>query len=244
MLKDMHGNDMLEPAQVFVCKQAVALTPEFDISIGKPLRKLEQGEALDLCGEEKTDEKNGMTRCQVKARSDGSTGWVTRRGNQGTEYLEESSKHRVCKAAIPLEQRFESGSALVKTLEPGDLLEVKDGPRTQTKEGASRLQGRNLADGAVGWFNGPSDVTVPWAPLHRCRQSTLLTDGLEVTNVGRTLRKLEPNEMVEALDTPAVAQATGLLRVRVRAERDGVCGFATVRSTQGVTFLEPVTSER
>jgi len=239
-LKNAQGASVLEQTKVLVCKHGVALTNSFDIGDGsKPIRKLEVGEAVDIAGEEKVDEKRSMTRCQVRARSDGAEGWATRKGNQGTAYLEESDAHYVCKIAAPLEQRFQSGSALVKMLEVGDLVDVaQSGPKTETKEGARRLKGRSLLDGAVGWVNGPSEVTVPWAPTHRCKGSSTLTTGVDVS--GAAVRKLEAGESLTALDVPDADRSTGLQRVRVRCDWDGACGYATVRSSTGAVFVEPV----
>merc|ERR1719221_978879 len=118
-LKDAQDNAFLEPTKVLVCKQGVALTPEFDISKGKPLRKLDAGEALEVLGEPQEVEQKNMSRQHVRSQKDRAEGWVTVRGNQGTSFMEESDRHYVCKMGVPLEQRFECGSALVRSLEAG-----------------------------------------------------------------------------------------------------------------------------
>jgi hypothetical protein len=65
-----------------------------------------------------------------------------------------------------------------------------------------------------------------------------VTEGLDIR--ASTLRKLEVGETLEALDTPVVEPSAGLLRVRIRCERDGTSGFVTVRIRQGAALLEPV----
>mmetsp|Transcript_122013 Transcript_122013/g.304481 ORF Transcript_122013/g.304481 Transcript_122013/m.304481 type:complete len:1901 (-) Transcript_122013:56-5758(-) len=241
-LKDASGAACLEQGSVLVCRQSIALTPAFDIGEGKPVRKLDVGEAMEVIAGPQEDDKRGMSRIHVRTKLDGKEGWVTMKGNQGTAYMEQSDRHHICKVAVPLEQRFECGSALVRSLEAGELFEIREGPQAQVKEGASRLKGRSLSDGTVGWFNGPNDITVPWTPLYTCRQGTTLTDGLEVST-SKAVRKLEPGEQLEALDMPVVEKATGLMRVRLRCERDGACGFVTVRSSQGVVILESRTTQ-
>merc|ERR1719204_2088243 len=208
-----------------ICRQSIALTPNFDIGNGKPLRKLEVGEALEVISEEQKDDKRGMVRCQARSKMDGKEGWVTLKGNQGTAYMEESDRHYTCKAPVSLETRFECGTALVRTLEAGELFEMLEGPRMEVKEGASRLRGRSLTDGSEGWITGPGEVTVPWTPAHRCRQSTPLTESADPAS--RALRELDVDEAVEALEAPQSER--GLMRVRVRCEQDGALGFATVQ---------------
>ncbi len=65
-----------------------------------------------------------------------------------------------------------------------------------------------------------------------------MTEGLDIST--SALRKLEVGEKLEALGTPVFEPTVGLLRVRIRCERDGTSGFATVRSRQGAMLLEPV----
>merc|ERR1740121_519630 len=129
--------------------------------------------------------------------------------------MEESSRYYVCRLGVALEQRLMCGSALMRTLEVGELFEVVEGPSSHTSEAPSRMRGRNLSDGTEGWFNGPSEVVSPWQPLCRCKQSIAVTEHLELSG-SKTLRELETGEAVEALDTPRLEKSSGLLRSRVR----------------------------
>lgn len=240
--KDNQGKELFEKVSVYVCRQGIALTVAFDITEGKPVRKLEVGEAMEVIGEPVSDEKKGLSRIKVKTKVDEKEGWVTLKGNQGTAFVEESDKHFVCKVGVPLEMRFQSGSPLVRSLEVGEVFEVREGPKAEAKEGASRLRGRNLGDGTEGWFNGPSDVTVPWSPFFVCKQSTVLTDGLDIASA-RAVRKLEVGERLVALETPVVEPTSGLMRVRLRCDKDGSSGFASVWSQEGAALLEPLPTE-
>lgn len=238
-LKDAQGNAFFEPAKVLVCRQSVALTPEFDIGSGKPIRKLDVGEAMEVLGELREHAESNMSRIQVRTYKDQKEGWVTVKGNQGTDFTEESSRHFVCNINAPLEQRFECGSALVRTLQAKEIFEVEEGPKVETKEGATRVKGRNLSDGSEGWFNGTNDCILPWAPAYVCKRAIAVTSGLDIAT-SQNVGALEPGDKVEALDTPVVEKASGMLRVRVRSGKDSASGFATVRSGQGPAFLEPV----
>jgi len=240
-LKDLQGRESLELSKLLICKQSIAITTTFDITEGKALRKLDVGEALEIVEGPKEDPVRSLTRVKAKTKTDGKEGWVTLKGNQGTAYAEESDKHYVCKFAVPLEKRFTSGSETVRTLEEGEVFEVTEGPKPETKEGAKRVRGRNIADGVEGWFTLTSKTFEPWSPQYKCNQSTVINDGLAIKEA-KAVRKLEVGEYVEALETPVFDKAAGLLRVRVRAEKDGAIGFATVRGNHGTTMLKPVTA--
>merc|ERR1711862_200025 len=109
------------------------------------------GEVLDIVEEPKSDESRSLLRVKAKSQKDGKEGWVTMKGNQGTAYVEETSKHYKCTKAVEVEGRFQQGSGpAVRTLEVGELFEVQDGPKTDTKQGASRVHGRSIGDGTAG----------------------------------------------------------------------------------------------
>jgi len=63
-----------------------------------------------------------------------------------------------------------------------------------------------------------------------------MTDHLTVKG-GKTVRKLEENEVVEALEEP-VKEGAGLLRVKARAEKDDKQGYVTISGNQGTLYLE------
>lgn len=236
-MKDAQGNAYLELAKILVCKMGIALTHEFDIKTGKSIRKLDIGETMAIIGETKEDAENNMSRVHVRTQRDSKEGWVTLKGNQGSSFVEESDRHYVCKMGVPLEQRFECGSALTRTLQAEELFEIAEGPKVETKPGASRVKGRNLSDGVEGWFNGPSDVILPWTPAYICKRAITVTDGLDIAT-SKNIGALEPGDKVEALDTPVIEKASGVLRARVRCEKDSLAGFVTLRSGQGSVFLE------
>merc|ERR1712046_436255 len=105
------------------------------------------------------------------------------------------------------------------------------------KEGASRVKGRNLADSSEGWFTLRKSCLQAWCPKLRCAQSSVLHDGVNVANA-ETVRKIEIGELLEAMEVPVLD--SGVLRVRVRLEKDGAIGFATVRGNEGRILLEPL----
>merc|ERR1712151_144856 len=69
-----------------------ALCDKSDIKESATLRKLERQEILKLLEGPVTDEKLGLTRIRVKCLSDDAAGWATCKGNQGTVFLEQTTK--------------------------------------------------------------------------------------------------------------------------------------------------------
>jgi len=234
-LKDGRGQ-VLESVKVLVCRQTIAITHEFDIGKGKPIRKLEVGEVLELVEEAVEDSKKKLARVKARTKRDDKVGWVTMKGNQGTSYVEESDRHYICRRTTPIEAAFASGSGPKRSLEEGELFEVSEGPKPETKEGAHRIKGRCFSDLTEGWLTLDGSVK-PWLPRYTCTARTAeLTTGADASDAA-PLRELEVGEELEALDTP-VADGTGLVRIRVRATRDGLVGFATALARDGVKFLK------
>merc|ERR1712008_211490 len=234
--RDASGKVLLEAKTVFVCRAAVSVTSIGDIGSGKALRKLDVGEIVEMVHDGSAeDATRSITRAKIRARRDGTEGFVTLTGNQGTAYIEESQRHYECRASTTLESKLASGSKSVRTLQAGELIEAIEEPKAQMKEGASRLKGRSLRDGSEGWLTLSGRMAY-WFPHYKCAVSTPLTDALEVASA-KTLRALDVGERLDALDAPAEDKASGSMRVRVRADKDGLSGFATISGANGAPCL-------
>jgi len=164
-LKDNDGA-YLEPIQLSVCQQAIALTRAFDITEGKAIRRLNVGDLIQLLGAPAMDEKRSLLRVKVRFVCDQKEGYITKEGNQGTCYIKEGPTAYVCQRPVPLEVGFYSGSKELTTLQAGEVFEVADGPETEVREGAMRLKARAAADGQIGWFTLSSKVK-DWTPVSR-----------------------------------------------------------------------------
>lgn len=235
--REASGEECFKLAKLLVCKQSIALTTSFDIATGKALRKLDVGEALDLLEGPNEDSVRSLSRVKVLAKKDGKEGWVTVKGNQGTSYTEESDKHYVCIRPVSLEKTFPSGSAEVRRIEEEEVFEALEAPKAEKKEGIERCRGRTLTDGTEGWFTMSSCSA--WTPAYKCLSSTVLNDGPEISEEAKTLRKLDVGELLEAVDTPVLEKSAGLLRLQLRAQKDNLMGFATLRN-EGTVFLQPL----
>jgi len=192
------------------------------------------GEILSILEEPKADATRSLLRVKVKSQKDEKEGWVTMKGNQGTAYVEETTKHYKCIKSSDLEASFNSGSALVRALEEGETFEVLEGPKAETKQSANRVRGRNLSDGTTGWFTFTKKNMQFWSPSYKCRSPVDLCDDAECSKVQR---KLEAGERLEALEPPTLCN--DVVTISLRAENDGAVGFATIKA-QGTVFLDPV----
>lgn len=236
-MNDSTGAEFLKAKKLLICKQSIAITNAFDISEGKALRKLDKDETLEIVEEATLDEKRGLHRVKAKATRDQVEGWVTIKGNQGTTYSEESTKHFVCLKASPMEARFSSGSTFTRTLEENEVVEVVEGPKTEVKEGAKRVNGRTTSGDSV-WFTLQTTSVFSWEPRYSCEVATNLHDGLRSASA-KVVRELQVGEGMEALDLPVFDSEAKEVRVRVRAKKDRAVGFATVIDAQKAVLLGP-----
>uniref|UniRef100_A0A7S4QQC8 EF-hand domain-containing protein n=1 Tax=Alexandrium monilatum TaxID=311494 RepID=A0A7S4QQC8_9DINO len=65
-----------------------------------------------------------------------------------------------------------------------------------------------------------------------------MTDNIAIKG-GKTLRKVDPNEIMEALEEPAQDEVLGIVRVRAKAESDGKEGYVTISGNRGTVYLKP-----
>lgn len=237
-LKDASGASFFEKTNLYLCKQGIAMTSTCDMGEGKAVRKLDVGEALEALEEEVVDEKRSLTRLHVKAIRDGKDGWITLKGNQGTAYAEINDKLQSCTESMALETRMTTGSIAVRTLENGELFEFMDAPKTDVKEGNNRVKGRALSDGSEGWFTLTAKNMAVWSPRCKVVVSAELKDGWGPS--AEAVRTLEVGEFVQALAPPERDDGTGLVLVKVSADKDGKVGFVAMKSADGKALLEPV----
>eukprot|EP00927_Polykrikos_kofoidii_P084335 TRINITY_DN8855_c0_g2_i1.p1 TRINITY_DN8855_c0_g2~~TRINITY_DN8855_c0_g2_i1.p1 ORF type:complete len:1963 (+),score=523.65 TRINITY_DN8855_c0_g2_i1:91-5979(+) len=228
----------MEPVKLLVCKQSIALTTAFDISVGKAVRKLEVGEFLEALEDESIDEGRKIVRVKARTLQDKSEGWVTVRGNHGTSYMEASEKLMVCRRRVALDPRLNStGSTPTRFIEVGELFESTDAPKSETRSGALRVRGRTTCD-EEGWFSLTTKTAQTWSSRYRCEKSTAMSHDMSSSATSKAFRKIEVGEIVEAIALPVLEKSTSIIRVRCRAEKDGATGCAIVRGDHGVEILQ------
>merc|ERR1719335_1562804 len=176
----------------------------------KVLRKIENDEIVTLL--EGPVDNAGAQRIKAKADKDGVEGWITLKGNAGTEYVKETpSKVFTIKKATSLQAKLDSGSATLRELAVGQVIEASTDPKTEKIEGQTRMKCKALSDGAVGWILQRKGAGLnQWSPFYRCVKETQIYLKSEVSE-DAIVRKLDSNERVEFLAGPVFSANTGAM---------------------------------
>jgi len=137
-----------------VVRQCV-LSDNLLIEKSAQIRRMEVGEILEVFRGPLIDTSVGVYRLMAKTVKDGSTGWATIAGNQGITFLMPGGRIFTVKKACPFtveKKDLDGSSGLIRTLQPGEFLEVMEWARTsQSPMGVTRIQARAQGDGAIGW---------------------------------------------------------------------------------------------
>jgi len=83
------GTPFLEPGgNFYTCVKETVLTDGLSVQDSKTIRRVTKGEVVEVLEFAKKDASVGVKRIKAKAKLDGTTGWITVSGNQGTSFLE------------------------------------------------------------------------------------------------------------------------------------------------------------
>jgi len=123
----------------------VPLQKGFQATSGE-LRMTAVGESFDMLEGPKEEHTVPIVRARVRATSTGSEGWVTVR----QEEMRLWAPRYKCVVATSLEDALQAGSKQLRKLEPGERLDLLDGPKEYSAGSALRLKLRSK-DGAIGW---------------------------------------------------------------------------------------------
>lgn len=231
-VKDRSGTIFAVPChRSYVCMSSVAVTDSLHVSDCKVLRKLQVGETFMSDGEPVLEYSTNITRLKGTCPKDNLVGWVTLRGNAGTVYISPSTNHYTVSRDVPLHRSFKSENAeVLRHLRFGEALEVLSGPKVEVLKLAARVRVRVLGDGAQGWVTLHADTVQAWMPVYRCLMVTPLHVARDPTE-GDVIRDLVRDEKVEFLEGPV--ECGEAMRMRGRAEKDGVVGWMTLRDAEG-----------
>jgi len=222
--------------------KSIALTNDIVISNAKSIRKLEEGELVELLEGPKTNEKLGLTRIRGKSLADGAEGWISLQGNQGTPFLEEIDKpFYVCTAESKLTTGFDQQAEadLVRALKPDEVMEFVEGPRKRVYEPALRVKGKATSDGAIGWFTARDKTGAVFAEAdnkyYKCTASVAMTDDQDIKTC-KVVKKLAVDEIFIVEEGPT--EDSGLQRVRGKCIADGQAGWVTIKGNAGTVYAE------
>jgi len=153
-------------------------------------------------------------------------------------FLRAFQKYYACVKQIAVTSDFEiSKSKTHRMLEVDEVIEVLEGPRGDEKLGVTRIRGKALSDGVVGWISVKGNQGTPFLkeaskPYYACATEVALepdfkSDGATVT---RTLRA---DEVIEVLEGPRKDKIGDALRAKAKSCKDGATGWLTVRDREG-----------
>jgi len=125
--------------------QEVPLEKRFPSLGAESVRMLAAGEAMQALEGPKEESFPAEVRMKGRALSDGAVGWITR-----GEHVRPWSPYYKCLEATPLRSAAAADAEVVRQLEPGESLELLEGPRAE-EEGALLMRARAERDGALGW---------------------------------------------------------------------------------------------
>jgi len=236
--KDQKGVQFAEQdVKYYSCTTSVAMTDDLDIKNCKVIRKLTVGELFTVEEGPNEDKEAGISRVKGKALNDDKEGWITIKGNAGTVYAEASSKHYTMLAEAPLQKKFASeGAEEIRKLAKGEALQVVEGPKEESFPPAVRVKGKALSDGVVGWITLKGSENVkPWQPFYKCLKALPLHDARNAEGA-KVLRELAAEEVLELMEGPV--EEGKELRMKGRAEKDGLVGWATIKDSEGKRSLE------
>jgi len=111
-------------------------------------RTLEAGETIEVIEGPKDEHGERVFRLKCRAVADGKTGWITQKDGNVKPW----SPFYRCVAPIAMGDGFEVESAQnLRRLEPGELVELVEGPTEESVVGVLRMKCRAEKDGATGW---------------------------------------------------------------------------------------------
>jgi hypothetical protein len=133
--------------------KASVITEEVGIK-SKIIRRLDEGEVLEVILGPTKDDTADVARMKVKAMKDDQEGWVTPVGNQGTVFLEEGGNlFKVVKETILTGSFIIGGDSKTKDrkLKVGEICEVREWARKEETSGLMRMKVCCKSDGQTGW---------------------------------------------------------------------------------------------
>lgn len=169
----LNKEEVLRLVKVYykVIKEAV-LTDVMVIKESKSVRRLEVGEIFEVLEGPEKEEQSQVDRVRGRALKDGSEGFATVAGNQGTVFLSPGGDTLVVAAPDGVElcesqELAENGESeeshgVVRRLAHGEALRLTEWPlRREEKSGApTRIKVQAQSDGAIGWVTASTPTTV------------------------------------------------------------------------------------
>lgn len=149
-LKDSDGKLTVSSVRnAYISNSSVAVTNDFDVRRGEIIRKIPAGMVLEGLDGPHMDDSLNLTRLKCRLVEDGSQGWITTRGNQGTPYITRLPDGHVVLQQVQLHPKFPGRQSKVRMLEVGTPLEVLEHASPEKNRG-SLTQAKRTRCWAIG----------------------------------------------------------------------------------------------
>lgn len=152
----------------------IAITDNINMTEGRVIRRLEIGEVVEVLDGPSKDGKADVTRIFGKSMVDGSEGWITMTGNQGSSFLKEGGgvykvvKETILTETFDIEATKEEARKIkesTRKLRVGEFLEVREWGRKQESTALTRMKCKARNDGMVGWVTTVGNTGIKFVEL-------------------------------------------------------------------------------
>eukprot|EP00929_Paragymnodinium_shiwhaense_P029909 TRINITY_DN17051_c0_g1_i4.p1 TRINITY_DN17051_c0_g1~~TRINITY_DN17051_c0_g1_i4.p1 ORF type:complete len:2008 (+),score=805.96 TRINITY_DN17051_c0_g1_i4:95-6118(+) len=228
---------------------SVSLTDKLEMQSASTLRKLGESELFEVLEGPVQEPETQVMRVRGRALKDGSAGWATITGNQGKEFLASAEKPFVIvSAAADLHTESRAAAPLVRRLQRDEVLELLEGPRTETPPPELVLRGSSSSSGskASGFITLRDSAGKVAAELSKevyiCKSSIAMTDVFDIKNC-KVVRKILTGEVLQVVGGGQKEDsAVEITRLRFKALKDGKEGWVTLKGNQGTRYVEASTT--
>merc|ERR1711957_81199 len=217
----------------------IAFTTECDAGNSKAVRKADRGELVVVVEGPIHDEKLSVERGKCRSMKGGTEGWMTVKGNQGTEFLKAVPKpfFEAMKEA-PLQKDSKVDSSVVRTLKENEIVEQVGIPREEIADPISRTKVKAAKDNAVGWVtlkNKEGQMLATLTDTLIIKAGVGMTDGQDMKTC-KVIRKVAEGEKFNTCGNEIEDKENGVFRVEGVAAKDDKKGWITTRGNRGSVF--------
>jgi len=235
-VRDPEGIVLAEQGNFMRCVASVAMTSSLDIKKGKTLRKLAEGELVEVLEGPLQDGDSTIARFRGRALEDGKDGWVTPKGNAGSTFMAESTKHYIVRSFAFLEKQAMPGCTVIRELAVGEVVAILAGPKEVKVEPIFRARCRVISDDMEGWFTLRPDTWQLGSKMYQIIRAVVLQSDMEVD--GEAVRALEVGTVAELLQGPLQGPGAVFWIKAKTVEEDSNTGWLPIRDDKGL-LIQP-----
>merc|ERR1712151_87246 len=156
--------------------------------------------------------------------------------------------YKVIKEIVLSDNLLIDQSRQLRRMDPGEVMEVHQGPMLDPSVSVYRVHGKALKDGIVGWVTvaGNQGITflMPGGNVFKVVKPVALCEELKDVESTKPVRMLREGETLVVLDWGRTSRSSlGVTRIKAKVQGDSSIGWATIvdsNQVPEVAFLEAV----